>query len=99
MFEDLLNHEYREKMVTMYVQVQLINNTYHCGYIGNAKEFLSHLGKIFDSYQLVIASVFQKAYKAFMIIVPILLKPNINYKNMYFQKFLLWICFLIKDDT
>lgn len=39
MFEDLLNHEFREKMVTMYVQVQLINNTYHCGYIGNAKEF------------------------------------------------------------
>ena len=39
MLKDLLNQKYRETMVTMYVQVQLSNNTYHCGYIGNAKEF------------------------------------------------------------
>ncbi len=51
----------------------ITSNTHSSGVIGNAKEFLSHLGKIFDSYQLVMASVFQKAYKVFMIVVPLLL--------------------------
>lgn len=51
----------------------ITSNTHSSGVIGNAKEFLSHLGKIFDSYKLVMAAIFQKAYKVFMIIVPLLL--------------------------
>ena len=40
MLKDLQNRKYRESLVTMYVQVLLSNNTVHCGYIGNPKDFL-----------------------------------------------------------
>lgn len=40
MLKDLQNREYRESLVTLYVQVLLSNHTVHSGYIGNPKDFL-----------------------------------------------------------
>lgn len=51
----------------------ITSNTHSEGIMGNAKTFLSQFGKLWTSYALVIAAVFQKADKVFMVLVPVLI--------------------------
>lgn len=50
----------------------LSSSTHSAGIISNAKNFLSNLGKIYSGYELVMYSVFQRAGKVFMVILPLL---------------------------
>lgn len=51
----------------------ITSNTHSASVIGNAKGVLSHLGSIFSAYKLVIMYVFEKAYKVFMVLIPLLI--------------------------
>ena len=55
-----------------YWYVAITSNAHSAGVIGNAKEIFEHLGSIYYGYKLVIMYVFQKAYKAFLILFPVI---------------------------
>lgn len=69
--------------------IQAVTSSTHSeGILSNAKGFLGHLGKVYYAYELIMAAVFQRAYKAFMIIIPVLITA-----------FLIAVSFTVADDA
>ena len=49
------------------------SNTHSASVIGNAKDVLSHLSSIYAAYKLIMVYVFERAYKVFMVLIPVII--------------------------
>lgn len=49
------------------------SSTHSDSILSNAKSIFTHLKKVFSGYQVIMAAVYQKAYKVFMVMIPLVI--------------------------